>query len=803
MSRPTRERKPAPVFGSYVSSDRMYGSDDEGEDEINADGDDDDDVEGDDEYGVEVEEAESEVEEVDSEKEEEGSEYEEEEEEKTSKKSRKSSTSAKDTQRKSTATKENKSDSKAKPKPRSKPASSTAATNKGKKGKDDKEVQKEVKKIELKSGPIKKKSKKIVESDIETEVPSDHEQEIEDHEEHDEGEGSDGDEGDAKKLVKKEQPKKMATTGIVRKRVGKIESPGASDEEAVSKAEDDINDEGIATDTDEPRMTSKKSSSTTTKAASTKKVKPPIPLLKPAVTMKSTNTKLPAPKVPKNKIHLAPSSGSSVTSGVKPTAKASTAAKKGNGKFTPLLPKSFSIAPSSASSSFTTPSAIVAKKAQNASTKKIKEGKEEKSDDKEEKTVKKSTKGKVEKVNIKEDKASVKATIKPKVEVKKGKPQGNSTKKEGPAEDAEDEMVSGDEETERLSLDPGSSDEAGESGSIAQNISDLESSKVERRAGNSSSGRRDEADQAETPEKKSKSNSSKGQGKAAAQEEASDKNIKRKISETQLPEEDESGEDEKKDSGEAFGSKVEEDASGDDQERASQHGGSEAGSSQLSASSKRKGSGGKKVVKAGYAAPRRSDELKKKSSSKEKDVPKQAEDDAEMDVDEDQPFSPAKEESSNIQLVAYPTPVTPPKRKEVSSPSTPCPSPKRTPSATKIPSSVRGSIISYLLDSKFTKTLAFTSIETPTYNSTKLARHWREVLAPELQKHFEGKSPKKGKASIDKGLRIKIWELVTKNYEKVDWKSIEEENQEFTTTKLKRHFREAMVKEGKKYIESC
>jgi hypothetical protein len=73
-----------------------------------------------------------------------------------------------------------------------------------------------------------------------------------------------------------------------------------------------------------------------------------------------------------------------------------------------------------------------------------------------------------------------------------------------------------------------------------------------------------------------------------------------------------------------------------------------------------------------------------------------------------------------------------------------------------------------------------------------------------------GKSTKSGKSAFDGAIRKKIWAKVCDAYEKADWNAIlvkgnEAEGVEagegnMTVTKLKRHFRDVMRKEGDKVI---
>ncbi|WVQ96259.1 hypothetical protein IAU59_003363 [Kwoniella sp. CBS 9459] len=144
---------------------------------------------------------------------------------------------------------------------------------------------------------------------------------------------------------------------------------------------------------------------------------------------------------------------------------------------------------------------------------------------------------------------------------------------------------------------------------------------------------------------------------------------------------------------------------------------------------------------------------------------------------------------------------------------TPCPSPSKKKAAPapaqKIPPSVRRDIIDLFLTPEYLKALSFTSIETDNCKSPKISRHWRQVLGPDLKHYFSGDtssgSPKKGKTSsiaggITKEMRCKIWEVVSKGYDRADWQKVEKDSG-ITTTKLKRHLRDVMIKEAKSFIE--
>ena len=85
-------------------------------------------------------------------------------------------------------------------------------------------------------------------------------------------------------------------------------------------------------------------------------------------------------------------------------------------------------------------------------------------------------------------------------------------------------------------------------------------------------------------------------------------------------------------------------------------------------------------------------------------------------------------------------------------------------------------------------------------DSSKLSRHWREVLSSDLKSRFGGDSPKKsGKGSIKPDQRMAIWIAVIEQADKADWNKVEKETG-VSGTKLRRHLRESMRKEGERMI---
>jgi hypothetical protein len=89
--------------------------------------------------------------------------------------------------------------------------------------------------------------------------------------------------------------------------------------------------------------------------------------------------------------------------------------------------------------------------------------------------------------------------------------------------------------------------------------------------------------------------------------------------------------------------------------------------------------------------------------------------------------------------------------------------------------------------------------------SAKMSRHWREVLSEDIRNYIKGRAGKSpGKVTNEQ--RLEIWRAVCVPYDKINWKQIiedawdEEEDGEntMTVTKLKRHFRDVLKKEGEK-----
>jgi hypothetical protein len=91
-------------------------------------------------------------------------------------------------------------------------------------------------------------------------------------------------------------------------------------------------------------------------------------------------------------------------------------------------------------------------------------------------------------------------------------------------------------------------------------------------------------------------------------------------------------------------------------------------------------------------------------------------------------------------------------------------------------------------------------------NSSKLSRHCREVLSPDVRDYVrDGSMPKSKKldsqGAITMEQRVDLWQAVGKMYEKADWKGIEQTTG-MSTTKLKRHFRDVMQKDVAKAINA-
>ncbi len=84
-------------------------------------------------------------------------------------------------------------------------------------------------------------------------------------------------------------------------------------------------------------------------------------------------------------------------------------------------------------------------------------------------------------------------------------------------------------------------------------------------------------------------------------------------------------------------------------------------------------------------------------------------------------------------------------------------------------------------------------------SSIKLSRHWREVLSSDLKAYFGSGSSKKGKSSVGADVRRAIWSAICGKVDKADWLGLEEETG-VGASKLKRHLKESMKKEGEKFI---
>ena len=136
---------------------------------------------------------------------------------------------------------------------------------------------------------------------------------------------------------------------------------------------------------------------------------------------------------------------------------------------------------------------------------------------------------------------------------------------------------------------------------------------------------------------------------------------------------------------------------------------------------------------------------------------------------------------------------------------------KKSAPAEKVTNPYRLAILEAFVDTKYTKNIDYKSISAPI--AAKLSRHWREVLSTDLMAAMAGKACKAGKAgksAIDLATRKKIWTKVCEAYEKADWDGILARGDEavgvaegagsLNVTKLKRHFRDVMRKEGEKVI---
>ena len=90
--------------------------------------------------------------------------------------------------------------------------------------------------------------------------------------------------------------------------------------------------------------------------------------------------------------------------------------------------------------------------------------------------------------------------------------------------------------------------------------------------------------------------------------------------------------------------------------------------------------------------------------------------------------------------------------------------------------------------------------------STKMSRHWREVLSEDIRSAIKGQ-PGRTSGKVTNEERQGIWKAVCAPYDKLEWEKIiedvwdeDEDGGEctMTVTKLKRHFRGVMKKEGEK-----
>ncbi|WRT68093.1 uncharacterized protein IL334_005068 [Kwoniella shivajii] len=733
MSRPTRERKPASIYGNMTSSDQPYGSDDEDYGETpEIDNGSESGSQGYGGFAGENEDEEEDEEQVEGK----GSDDDDDDDEQERLKRPIRNRPAKQVKS------GHASNSKVKP-------ASTTSSSKGKTVIKAKEVKKNIKLIQLKPA-VTKKSKQTVDSD---------EEEENDSREDDDKNADDDSEGKAEQKkpsqssgTKKVEDKKQAsaTKAKVQKKITsstkKAASPESSDNEKQSEAEDE-EDEDALSDTEKQSKLSKNIAKAEITPADNPTKKGKTPSVKKASAPpknKSAELKKPANKAHANKIVLAPASGSS-------SANSTTGNKKG--KFTGLAPKNSSVAPSS-SSSFAKPD--TANKGKSAVTKKQNSGEDE-----------------VESVEQERRKAKVLVTKKGKGLVSKPAAPKKAAAVETNKAEVRNKSKQVDEDVKEKDNDEGVEDEkeldTAESSSSV--VPDGPTAKPRDNSQSKSSKEVNKRPRANSPVRSEKGPNSKicstakidspatvyeGESDISAhtvkrKEPAKTKNL------DQLSSEDEANQKEREVLDQVVLGEV-----------------------------------GPK------GSPASTKTVDRHSGAMEVDIP---------DLNnETQPFLASEKPGKNEELVliqgSYPTPVTPPKRKASDTPSTPCPSPKRPSPGQKIDNVLRGSIMSSLLSSNFLKTLKFNAIETPTFTSAKISRHWREVLGPELQKLFAGAPPEKGKAKMEKWVRLGMWDVVQKNYDKLDWKSLEHQSG-ICTTKLKRHFREIIVKEGVKHIESC
>ncbi|ORY31821.1 hypothetical protein BCR39DRAFT_81678 [Naematelia encephala] len=132
------------------------------------------------------------------------------------------------------------------------------------------------------------------------------------------------------------------------------------------------------------------------------------------------------------------------------------------------------------------------------------------------------------------------------------------------------------------------------------------------------------------------------------------------------------------------------------------------------------------------------------------------------------------------------------------------PSKKKPAPAEKVTSSQRVVILEGLNQPAVYKSVDMNKLATSfggDVTAPKLVRHWREVLFFDLKAFFSGEAAKKslGKASMGPEVRKGLWQAMVQACDKVDWKVVEERTG-LSASKLKRHLRESMRKEGERFI---
>nr|XP_018262017.1 uncharacterized protein I303_05032 [Kwoniella dejecticola CBS 10117]OBR84175.1 hypothetical protein I303_05032 [Kwoniella dejecticola CBS 10117] len=701
-------------------------------------------------------------------------------------------------------------ESKTKPKPKTKtmtmtgstskdkPTSTYKTSSKGKASQASKQVEKkETRKIEIK--PFNnKKPKKRIESEDEQEEADDKDVASDRGQEDEAGELSDksSDEEqivhkkpgkktfaikDSSAIKGKSQPKKRPT----KKKSKESDQAGDDEEEAVLSDEADPEEDAQdATDIENPSEIAPEDDDTAKNDLPSKAAqKTKTPLVKPAKPKDSDQSVSKPTKSLAKRIYLPPSSASSDAAEKKPPTMPTAKGKK----FTPL-PKSSNTAASLSSPIVGSATTKADKKVTTKTTvKKAEKGKDEDST-LDAKPNKKTVGTKEDKEKIKEKKVT---TVKPK---EKGKEQTKNISKGGRkiAQTTDDE---GDEpETEMQS-----SSTASESDDAQEALDGTPKAAVEasvRIGSNGSSKRSREEEVAERPSNKGanlKTKNGKSKTEKAKEVVGSDNSAKTSpiVKEGKKTE---NGSDSDVDM-------IDKDIEAED-DNAVTPATSVKRSETLSTGSentKAKATASKSSKKDNKLAAS-SDDL----TEPDTDTVMESENENENENEEPLKYKHTSKQDASVLLTegVYPTPRTPPKRK-AESPATPCPAPKKSPS-TKISNELRAMIIASMIHPDYLKTVPFATLQTAEFPVQKLQRHWKQVLALELEAHFKGETPKKGKLSIDKSIRLKMWEMVCRSYEKLNWKEIEAKAEDdIDSTKLKRHFREVMIKEGKRYIENC